>query len=315
IVFALAARRQAGEWAIGRRWIDRESIRTLFGYGVKSFVGTTGMLLKYQTDLFLVGLFLAPADIAMYSLGATLLTYVVQFVHTLVHVFEPWATQRYARDGVEGLRGLFLSGSSFFYALGGLLVGGILVFARPFYSLWIDPEHVQAGSILMVLSIPIFFTMGARFAHAFLVAMARIGTFNVVGLVAGLAKVALAVVLIPRYGLSGAAWSAVLPFVVAEGLWFVPFISRVLGVSAWRVLFGSIGRGVLVGLVTFGAGIGATRWIDPSSWLRLAAGVALAGAAGLVLAWGVLPRRLGDLDWRRAVARKLGLRTPGEVVA
>jgi O-antigen/teichoic acid export membrane protein len=273
------------------------------------------MLLKYQLDLVLVGLFLSPRDIAMYSLGSTLLVYVVQFVHALVHVFEPWATQRFARDGVEGLRGLFLSGSAFFYALGGLLVGGALVFARPFYSLWIDPEHAQAGTILTILIGPMFFTMGARFGHAFLVAMNRIGTFNVVGLVAGLAKIGLAAVLIPRLGVEGAAWASVAPFFVAEGVWFVPFISRVLGVPAWRLVVGSMGRGLVVGLAAWGAGLGIARVLPPESWGTLGAGVVVTALVGGLVSLGILPRLLGDLDWRAAVVRKLRALRGGEVVA
>ena len=312
LVFWVLARRQAGGWRVSPSLVDRETVRTLLGFGLKSFVGTTGMMFKYQLDLVLVGLFLSPADIAMYSLGSTLLVYVLQFAHSLVHVFEPWATQRFARDGVEGLRGLFLSGSAFFYTIGGLLVGGALVFARPFYSLWIDPEHVQAGTIFTILVVPMFFTMGARFGHAFLVAMARIGTFNLVGLAAGVAKVGLAAVLIPRLGVEGAAWASVGPFVVAEGIWFVPFIARVLGISAWRIVVGSMGRGVVVGAVTWGAGTGIVALLPPGSWGSLAAGVAGTAVAGLLVALAILPRHLGDVDWRAALVRRLRALGSGE---
>jgi O-antigen/teichoic acid export membrane protein len=315
LVFWALARRQAAGWRISASLVDGETVRTLFGYGLKSFVGTSGMMLKYQLDLVLVGLFLAPADIAMYSLGSTLLMYVVQFVHALVHVFEPWATQRFAREGVEGLRGLFLSGSAFFYVLGGLLVGGALVFARPFYSLWIDPEHIQAGTIFTILVGPMFFTMGARFGHAFLVAMARIGTFNAVGLAAGVVKIGLAAVLIPRLGVEGAAWASVVPFVVAEGIWFVPFIARVLGIPVWRIVVGSMGRGVVVGATAWGAGTGIVVLLPPSSWGGLAAGVGVTAAVGGIAALLILPRHLGDLDWRAALLRQLRRLRRGEVMA
>ena len=315
IIFWVLAKVQAPGWKIRPSLVDRATVGTLFGYGLKSFVGVAGMMLKYQIDLLLIGAFLRPEDIAMYSLGSTLLTYVIQFLHSVVHVFEPAATQRYAKDGLEGIRGFFFSGSSFFYALGGILVGGAMVFSNDFFALWISPEHTQAGDVLKVLMVPVFFAMGARFGHAFLVATARIGEFNGAGLIAGVAKVALAVYLIPKVGLMGAAWATLVPLVVVDGVWFVPFIGRILGVSPWAILFQSIGRGVVVTAVTWGAGLGVVQWIPVTSWGSLGLGVAVTGLAGLVTTYVILPKEVAGIRWRSELWRRLRGRGSGEAVA
>lgn len=313
IIFWVLAKVQAPGWRLRPSLVDGGTVKSLFSYGVKSFVGVAGLMLKYQVDLILIGAMKLPAtDIAMYSLGSTLLTYVIQFLHSVVHVFEPAATQRFAKSGLEGIRGFFLSGSSFFYALGGILVGGAMVFANDFYALWISPDHVQAGDVLKVLMVPIFFAMGARFGHSFLVATARIGEFNGAGLIAGAAKVALAVYLIPKVGLMGAAWATLVPLVVVDGVWFVPFIGRILGVSPWAILFQSIGRGVVVTAVTWGVGLGVVEWTPVTSWGSLGLGVALTGLAGLVTTYVILPKEVAGIRWRSELWRRLRGRGSGE---
>ena len=313
IVFWVLARAQAPGWSLTRKRADRASMKTLIGYGVKSFVGIAAQTLTYQFSLLIIGVFMRPEDITIYALGSGLLYYVVQFVNSIVHVFDPYATQRYARDGIDGIRPLFLQGSAIMYAMGGALVAGAVVFARPFFSLWIDPAHAHSGTILILLIIPQFFNIGARFGHSVLVGMAKIGKFNGMTLAGAAASVGLGIALVKPYGTTGVAVGTLVPMILVDALWFVPFIARELGESPWRIYGGSIGRGLLVAAVGLAIGTALAHAVPPKSWSALALGCGLTLGACLVAAWFVLPARIGDIAWKDRLRQSTTLRPAGRV--
>jgi O-antigen/teichoic acid export membrane protein len=307
--FWVLARVQVPGWSLGRRYVDRASLRTLVAYGVKSFVGIAAQTLTYQFSLLIIGMFMRPEDITMYALASGLLYYVVQFVNAIVHVVDPYATQRFAREGVEGVRELFVKGSAFMYVVGGTLLAGAVVFARPFFSLWIDPEHAHSGTILILLCIPQFFNVGAQFGHSILVAMARIGKFNAVTLAGAIASVVLGILLVRPLGTTGVALGALFPMVAVDALWFVPFMAGLIGESAWTLYRGSIGRGLLVFAVGLAVGETVAASVAPSTWGGLAVGVTLTVAACFVTGVLVLPGEIGDFAWKARLRRPLRLRT------
>ncbi|MGH2570703.1 MAG: lipopolysaccharide biosynthesis protein [bacterium] len=303
--FWVLARVQVPGWSLSRRWVERESFRTLVAYGVKSFVGIAAQTLTYHFALLIIGVFMRPADITVYALASGLLYYVVQFVNAIVHVVDPYATQRYAREGVEGVRDLFLDGSAFMYVVGGSLVAGAVVFARPFFALWIDPEHAHCGTILVLLIVPQFFNTGSRFGHSILVAMAKIGKFNAMTLAGAIASVVLGIVLVRPWGTTGVAVGALVPMVVVDAVWFVPFIAGLLGEPAWRVWRRSIAKGLLVFGVGLAVGEAVARSVPPATWGGLALGAGLTAAACIVTGILVLPAEIGEYAWKARLRRPL----------
>ena len=143
--------------------------------------------------------------------------------------------------------------------LGGTIVGCALPLARPFFANWIDPEHVQSGTILSILVVPQFFNIGARFGHCILVGMARIGTFNTAALIAGLVNLLLSVIFIQRWGIVGVAVGTLIPMVIVDAVWFVLYMGRLLDVSPLRIWTRSIAPGIVVAAAGLLTGTGMTR--------------------------------------------------------
>jgi O-antigen/teichoic acid export membrane protein len=296
--FAGLARLQCPGWKLSRSAVDRSSVKTLLVFGGKSLVGTAALALIYQTDLFVIGLFLGTEEITMYSLASTLLFYVLQFVNSIVHVLDPYATERFARGGVALVRDLFVEGSAFVYVLGGIVVGSALAFSNSFFAIWIDPEHAAAGTILAILVVPQFFDMGARFGHSFLVGMASIGTFNAVTLAGGVLNLVLSLAFVRIWGIEGVAVGRLIPMVLVNSVWFIPYISRVLGIRASRICRGSVAPGLLVAVVAWGAGSAVQKVVVPAGWGSLAFCCSATLVASALVSWFVLPKRVAGLDWR-----------------
>ena len=252
--FLALARRQCPGWRIAPGDVDGASMKTVLGFGAKSLVGTASLTLVYQCDLFVIGMFLSPEHITIYALGSTLLFYIVQFVNSIVHVMDPYATERFAKEGVAGVRDLFVEGSAFIYGIGGVIVGCALAFAHPFFAVWISPDHVESGTILAILVIPQFFNMGARFGHSILVGMARIGTFNAVSLAGGIVNLILSVIFVKLWGIPGVAIATLIPMVAVDAIWFLPWISKLLGISPGRVWGRSVLPGVAIAAIGWGVG-------------------------------------------------------------
>ena len=305
LLFMFAAKFQCPHWKLASRYANWQTLKELLAYGVKSLTGQMALTLIYQCDLFVIGIFLAPEQITIYSLGATLLFYIVQFTNAIVYVFDPYATQLYARGGMAALRPFYLQGSRFIYALAGVIVAGCLSFGKPFFTLWIDAAHVESAVILWLLVMQQLFGIGTRFGNCILVATGRIGKVNAVIVSGGLIKILLSVIFIQFWGIRGVAVSTVLPMFIIDAIWFIPYLARLIEAPARQIYVKSVGSGLL--LLSVGAALGrlTTTFLPPDSWgmLLLDIGLMLTGCGLCALV--ILPERIGEVAWKEMALTKV----------
>ncbi len=307
LFLALMTKSQCQSCKISLRNFSKQSFKTLLGYGVKAFTGHVALALVYQCDLMVIALFLPPEKITIYSLGATLLFYITQFNNAIVHVFDPYATRLYARGGIDALRPFYLQGSRFIYIMAGIIVAGCLSFGKPFFSLWIDPEHVESAVILWILVVPQLFGIGARFGHCLLVATARIGVFNIVAVTGGITNLVLSLILVQFWGIRGVAVGTLIPMIIIDGVWFIPYIARITGIQTFRIYFRSVGPGLLVAGIGSALGFSLVKIIVPHSWILLVVDIFIMLIGCGICAFFLLPEKLGETPWKQLLIQKIPL--------
>ncbi|SHJ57100.1 Membrane protein involved in the export of O-antigen and teichoic acid [Malonomonas rubra DSM 5091] len=135
---------------------SQERIKELLGYGLASFFTNAAVKIIGQSDLVIVGIFLAVADVREYNVGAMLVYYSATFIVIIGNTFFP-AIQRAAAGGTEGeVRHLFYRQLRVTLCFGLLVYVGFVFYSKSFIDLWMfqdgfGKESVFAAAEIMAL--------------------------------------------------------------------------------------------------------------------------------------------------------------------
>lgn len=142
----------------------------------------------------------------------------------------PAAAHASEAGGEDALRTVYRWASRWVFALAGIALAGVWLMAGPLMTLWLGPGQAQATAVARSLAVA--FALATVFSPA--AAVARGGGWpwleSRTYAVALALNVAAALVLVPRMGVTGAAWSMALSY-GAAGTWLVASLHRRLGIA------------------------------------------------------------------------------------
>lgn len=246
--------------------VSRTYLRELLDYGYKSFTVGIAVALIYQCDLFVVGAYLSPVNVATYSLAATLVTYLVQFIGAIVSTFIPYATGLHSLGRDHELRSFYLEYSCYMFILGGVILSGCYGFGKSFYTLWVGPQYSDSAAILSILSVAFFIDTGTRVCTIILSGMAKIGPLAVAYVCEGLINICLSIVLVQKFGLIGVAYGTVIPNIIVRGIWLQFYIGKVLAVKKAVIIANGFLPGVLVAVTAGFIAQYINNAVEPTRW-------------------------------------------------
>lgn len=217
--------------------IDLSTLDTVGRYGLVQAVGGIAAVLLYKTDILLVEYFTDASRTALYQ-AALLPAEYVWFVPSAIQVaLLQNASHHWARDELDTIdrnarRGLKYA------ALSLVLFGvGLFVLADDFLAVYFGPDYAASAMPLRILLIGTLFFGVTRVLVPVLQATGRLRYTEGLTVLALGVNVVCNVVLIPRYGIEGAAIGTAISYV------FV-FVG---GVFVWtRTEFSLLGRGELL---------------------------------------------------------------------
>ncbi|PYX94858.1 MAG: hypothetical protein DMG71_11270, partial [Acidobacteria bacterium] len=138
----------------GRRFIDRNSFRDVFNYGIVTLMILVGARLRYRADALVIGTFLSAAAITYFTVGARLVDYATDFVTSVAQIFSPMSTHFYSTGDFDKLRRIFIVGNRA-CALVMLPITTILIITgKSVITVWVGAAYVSSYTILLVLLIP-----------------------------------------------------------------------------------------------------------------------------------------------------------------
>ncbi|MCG8616074.1 MAG: oligosaccharide flippase family protein [Desulfobacterales bacterium] len=249
-----------------------ENFNDLIRFGSKSFLFTLSTALVYQCDLLVIGRFLSAELITIYTLAATLVTYLIQCVTVTNNAMTPHATGIFARDGINGLSGFYGKTAYLMYMFGGLVFAGCFVLGPSFYQLWVGEGYAESGTLLYILLIPQFFATGYGVCHICMSALGTPGRIAVFASVEGVLNLILSILLVRSFGIYGVAAGTLIPQILHRGIIGPAYCGRRLGFGP-----GTYFRAVAWGIFICGVGTVAGLWVSamlpPVTWFRFCANV------------------------------------------
>jgi O-antigen/teichoic acid export membrane protein len=285
----------------GLRWLPGwrfPELRHSFSFGLHSFVGQVAAAATYQADKFLVTYFLGMAAAGYYGLASGLAFRFLTLAAALSGFVFPRAVRLSAASDVVGLRQTYLIASRYVLLVSWPVLVVAQLLGTTFLRLWVGSEAVEAaGTVLLVLLVAYFVASLSVVAAQIFSGMgnARIGAvFSVLG---GSINLVACLVLVPQWGLTGAAAASLLSMLQVFG--FRVLLHRKLALESWPFL-GLCLRMAVATLVPFALLRLSVAWVD--GWFELFA-LGFAGWLSFYAVW--FGGKLADHgDWN--LLRRIG---------
>ncbi len=204
--------------------VDREAIGKLVPFGLRAYVGNLLSFFNYRLDVFIVNYFLGPAGVGVYSVSVALAETLWYLPNSVGFVIFPKA----ASTSVQRMNAIT---PRVFWATLLLTLLGAVVLALTGETVirWVYSQAFAAAYLPLLLLLPGVVLLGSGKVLTNEIAGRGFPHYNSIN--AGLSllvTIAMDVLLIPRYGVAGAALAAS----IAYGVVFVTAVGFYLSVRA-----------------------------------------------------------------------------------
>ncbi len=166
------------------------------------------MILNQRTEIFFLGYFRTPEEVAFYSLAFGISTLVMSMLPgSLTSVLMPVMSEAYGKDNKDKLKRLFVESTRYLIILAvPICVGGIFL-SEQIVELLYGPKYLPAAPALKILFISSCAMIINSGSSSLQYGIERQDFIFKVGMISAILNISLDIFLIPRFGLMGAVWA------------------------------------------------------------------------------------------------------------
>lgn len=273
------------------RW-DR--LRELTGFSAYIAVIDWSARLTYTTDIFILGMLLNTATVAVYAVAQRLAEALLRMTNQLHTFLFPAVVAHAVEGGVEGQRRLFVKATRFQLAVAIGLCGGVATIADVLILAWVGPGYDASASVLRVLCAIVVIRTLLSMPATVLKGTGHHRFVAIASAWCAVASVLLSIAAVKLFGMPGVAWGAFVPAAVLSAAVVFPRTCRVVQMpvaAAYRQIVWPAAWPAVIALTL----LAATRHLFPPTLTLVLAHLALGG-----LFYGALVFRFGlDRDERQ----------------
>ncbi|MFD2228563.1 oligosaccharide flippase family protein [Alkalimarinus sediminis] len=196
------------------RYINKSIIKSLSGYSAWAFFIDTSRLLKERGDLWIIGYLLSAAQLTVYYVALRLVEYATQILFSAVNMTTPLLTADFSKGDFKAFEQKLYLFTRLNSVLGLITIFGFILFANELFTFWMG-DKFDADTAFLICCVVLAGKMVAFFAAPIgngLMAINKPRTLSMVVAFEAVVSLVTAYFLILSYGLTGAAFGVVLPF-------------------------------------------------------------------------------------------------------
>lgn len=234
ILFAVISRKLIPGLSLLPRF-DGTAFRKLFGFSLPLFLSALSTLIVVRIDRFILAYFLPLAAVTFYTLPYTLSEKAATGVTNITSVVYPFTSELHAKGSHDKVHELYLRSTKILTLI--TLPFSIILMAVPgsILHFWLGPEYAAKGATaLMFLGAATFLNAASAVATVSALGVGRAWMPAGFAIASSIINLILNLILIPRFGIDGAALAALLPQVLVVPV-FVCVVTRMLKFSQWQL--------------------------------------------------------------------------------
>lgn len=284
--------------------ISRSTLRTIAKFSVVSFIIMMTSYLILKTDHIVIGMYLLPQAITMYSIGLMLSEYSFEIVNAMSRTFTPAFTDYESRGEHNKIRSLLFMSCRASIAIGVPLVSVAMVVGKDFIRLWLGNGYGDAYTIMVIL----MFGRALGFASRPMISMIYGIGKHYLGLYTAVfeacSNLILSLILVRKLGVTGVALGTAIPMVVSSVI-FPLIVCKGIGIDFRSWLKEGVSRSGLF-CACFVSSIWALSWyLSVSTWIELFSEVGAFIAVYIAWAMTIALRRGERENMLKMLTKKL----------
>lgn len=208
--YQVLAARFYPELRIRMTWPRMTDIRTILSVSGYATLIFTSVVALSQASTLIIAALLPVKMVALYSIGATLPVYAMALSDPIAQTVQPRASRLDAFGDAEGLRQLILTTGRYSSLLLLPVIVTFIVRGHSFIDIWMGSEfRGPSGDVLAVLAVGLVFSTPRYIIQSSFIGTGRHATLAPWYIGEALVVAVLTYLLVPHFGIIGAAWSVV----------------------------------------------------------------------------------------------------------
>jgi len=212
----------------------------LFSYSWPLIFSSTLLILFTSIDSVFVGYFRDAFDVGIYNAAIPIAMLLTFFPFLFIRLFYPMINREFSRKNFGMIKELSKQVEKWIFMIGLPLSMIMILFPGEIITLLFGADYILAESVLKILAIGTFFYSMSLIPYNLLLmnGKSKIILLNII--IVSVLNIILNILLIPKYGLEGAAFSTTFSFVVLTLMYFIQIKSYASFVPLRRKMINSV---------------------------------------------------------------------------
>lgn len=242
-------------------------IREMFGFSFFAFLASIIDLLFWSTDKVILGMRASTVAVAVYNMGATFNSIVINLSTSISGVLVPRVTGMVTQNTPkQEWTNLFVRIGRLQFIIIGLVISGFAVFGFAFLDLWVGEEYRNAFWVAILTLCPLCIPLIQSAGLVIITAQNKHKFRSIVFLCIAVINVVSTYLIVPRMGMIGAALCTCGSYLLGQGLIMNIYYYKVTGLDI-PLFWKNILKMAIVPAIMLVAGIWLLRKIAITNWL------------------------------------------------
>jgi O-antigen/teichoic acid export membrane protein len=234
IAYAAVARHVFPQMRLSVSRFSRARLREVTAFSLYLFVISISAQIGFNLDNLIIGAFIGTAAVAVYSVASRLADYQRQLCSQFNSMLFPVVVDFEARGDASALRSTLMDGTRLAVGLVAGVTLALAAFARPLVLRWMGPGFAESIPALYALAVAGIVLVGQGPLGNILLVVGRHRLVAFGSLAESLLNLALSIVLVRRFGITGSALGTMIAVVGFNLLILVPVACRALHVGVFE---------------------------------------------------------------------------------
>ncbi len=192
-------------WGISFEKIKIKLILKFSGFAALINLASSSLL---QFDRLVIPAMLGPAALSFYSVPGSIVTKIPGTISSFSGIFFPLTSSLQSQGDMQTVRHIYRRAFRNFTLLAAIMTTTVLVFSHKILLFWLGPEFAEkSASVLVVLALTHFVLSLYAPLSNFLFGLGKLKILAVSAAVMAIVNLISLFILVPRFGILGAAWA------------------------------------------------------------------------------------------------------------
>jgi O-antigen/teichoic acid export membrane protein len=203
-------------FSVGINYINKQSLKKLFSFGIFNFMRHLSRIILSRAGAIIIGIFLGPAMIALYSIAESLINYVWVITKGASRVTLPLASGLHAIDQINKIREMMLLIPKYILFISVFIAIQFYFIGDQFINIWMGEGYHQTYIIFCILMIARLGMMSHETMIDSVVGMGHNKFVGYVSMFEAISNILLSLYLLRIWGLAGVAIGTVIPLTITR---------------------------------------------------------------------------------------------------